>query len=198
MPDTGDVAGSCDLLEATGELKDAPDSLDDIQPSPAFVLQPEVTPTPPASPNPTKSSHKVSKPGPTPTNPLEAAMFKQLFPEEPKVAVKKSMAEMLAEGGSKGPGVSPTMSPRRESGTETDAGLYKILLTESNCIGLADILLVLTPYFQISLNYYFNKELCRVVTFNLLYISSFYLKKHWLGYIFVTKVNCSLAELPSQ
>ena len=119
-----------DALEATAVSADVNASADvngdvidelDIQPSPAFVKQPDVITS--ASPKLTpKSSPKMSTTVPVPSNPLEAAMFKQLFPEQPKVVVKKSLAEMKAESGNKASGVSPAMA-RRDSRTDNETGL---------------------------------------------------------------------------
>lgn len=71
----------------------------------------------PVKENKPPSSPKPSKPAPVPSNPLEAAMFKQMFPEQPKVVVKKSLAAMQAEGGPGRATVSPMMN-RRDSSTE--------------------------------------------------------------------------------
>lgn len=83
----------------------------EIEPSPAYVKQLNVTPVP--SPI---ASPKIVK-APLPSNPLDAAMFKQLFPEQPKVVVKKSLSAMQAECGSMSPVKTPVMT-RRDSRTE--------------------------------------------------------------------------------
>lgn len=76
----------------------------------------------PVKENKAPTTSKPSKPIPVPSNPLEAAMFKQMFPEEPKKVVKKSLAAMQAEaGGSRVPPTSPPAISRRDSSTENGA-----------------------------------------------------------------------------
>lgn len=113
-----------DLLEAATSPRAEPENLDDIQPSPVYVEQSDVASACPGSPKLSpKPSPKMSKPIPKPSNPLEAAMFKQLFPEQPKVVVKKSLSEMQAEGGSRPSGVSPAMTRRDSRTCDADSGL---------------------------------------------------------------------------
>ena len=120
-----------DLLKAEGDMNGEVASMEDIQPSPVPAKKLEVSAaatSPLASP---KASPKVAaKPPPVPSNPLEAAMFKQLFPEQPKVVAKKSLAEMQAESGSKSTGVSPAMT-RRESHTDGESGLFVLGITKA-------------------------------------------------------------------
>jgi len=133
-----------EALLSAGELKDEEIDLDtrEIEPSPVLLaaIPPDAANTP-SIPKPSpKSPAKVTKPPQPPSNPLDAAMFKQLFPETPKVAVKKSLAQMQAECNTKAPAASSAVSPivtRRESQTGSESGLFRHIVTALYYIGLA-------------------------------------------------------------
>lgn len=97
------------------------------------------------------ASPKPSKPMPVPSNPLEAAMFKQMFPEEPKKVVKKSLAAMQAETGVKAPSTSPSVTRRDSSSAENgSSGKYNcqqqvtvIVIISHHIVGLVNIIFIL-------------------------------------------------------
>lgn len=126
----------CDLLsEDKGELEI---NLDDIEPSPALLKAAlrQATPstTPELSP---QLAPKIVKPPSVPSNPLEAAMFKQMFPDKPKVIMKKSLAEMQAETGTKPTAVSPIMIRRDSRTTDGEPGSLALF---SITIGLVNVI----------------------------------------------------------
>ena len=95
------VSSSQECANTAAEVADATPQYSANTNSEAIISTSSVSQPVAASPASPSKASKTAAPVKKPDNPLEAAMFLQMFPEEPKPIVKKSMAQMAAESSPK-------------------------------------------------------------------------------------------------